>query len=309
MATACLGTLILGFPNDLRAQEPFNSGQTTLDTSRVSLGIDPNEKDFLKIRESVRETMTRALPENYSIKKVLVSNHIFDREARDFLRDAGIHSNLYARLEIDKNGKPFTYMHIYVLGNEQQAKKLTDMGNYPYIQREGNMVIEFFQDRNEGHDFQVELGRRLGISPDATRVRVYDGPLGLDPNESDLTELGKSVMEAVDKVLPQGVSVARNEFWNDPSNPDLQQLAKEMGGPVRMYGHLIFREGEQKRLGMQILVADNEALAEKMCEKYVYPYAQRAGNIVVIFPQKDDLSNYDSVVEIAKKLGLSRQLK
>lgn len=306
VAAACLGTLILGCPNNLLAQD--NPG--VRESAEYPLGIDPNEKDFLKLRKSIRETVSRALPEDTSIRRILVSNNDLNAKAQDFFRRIEIYPNLFARIELDRKGELYSIMTVYVFAQEDQAKKLTHMGDFPYIQRTGNIVLEFSQNADEqSEQFQAEVGRKLGISPEGSRAVIFDAPLGLDLNQGDLGALERSVMAAVGKVLPKDISGGNIRLSNNPSDPETQKMSKSLGVALRMYGIVKFRKGEEIIIGMQILVTDNEAQAREICDQYVYPYAQRTGNIVVVFDQKEDLSNYDMVVEVAQKLGLSRKLK
>lgn len=311
LAAAGMGALMMGCPAGLNAQDMPADATANQQPQGFPLGIDPNEKDFNKLRDAIKETMTAALPPGATVERVLVSNDYFDPELRKYHHGLGVRPNLFARIFLNKDGQKYVTIELYVTGNEKEAEILTRSGDFPYVQRIGNIALQYTQYNSKEYDneFLTAIAKGLGIPPENTLIKVLDGPLGIDLNESERNELSRSIMKRVGQALPRGMEVIQILLATEGTGIRAEQRSKQLGVTLRFYAQLAFKKGKDSYIGLEILKVGDEKQVEKIYDQYVFPYAQRVGDFVVIFAQKDDASDYDEVIEIAQKLGLSRQLK
>lgn len=131
-------------------------------------------------------------------------------------------------------------------------------------------------------------------------------PLGIDPNEKEFPALRKAIREAVSRALPQGMTVERVFVSNDHFDARTREMSRKMGFETRLYARLYLTRDGQEYAQMDITVTTSEEQAGRKCAMVAYPYGQSKSHIAVLFTQRGDWSDYDIIIDICKRLGLSR---
>lgn len=134
-------------------------------------------------------------------------------------------------------------------------------------------------------------------------------PLGIDPGEKDFSRMREAICKTVTAALPPGMIIEKAFISNDFFNSKEREINRDKGIQVKLYARLYLAKDGLAYAHMVILATANAAQAEKACATLCFPYGQSADHIAVLFSQQEDFSDYETVIEICKKLGLVRLRK
>lgn len=129
-------------------------------------------------------------------------------------------------------------------------------------------------------------------------------PQSIIPGEQNILKYRDSIKNALSASLPEGYTLQKILIWHGLFNPEARAIGEKMGVQSNIYVHAVLAKNGKAVQDMKIIVVANEQQAIKVCNGPSFPYAQRVGNVVVLFDQREDLADYDEVLKLCQSLGL-----
>lgn len=314
LAVMALGLVLVATAQDAPADNPPAQVEPP-EPSGFPLGIDQNQGDVYVLKDSIAKTVSQALPEGMEVGNIRISNYCLIDDTRRAVMKMKIPTKLYASVAINKDGKPYADMEIFVVGDELNAKKLSVTRPFPYGMWTHNIAVLTRQHQDLPHATAImEIGKKLNLqqaintidTKDLTSFESYDYPLGIDQNQHDTDKLGKSIMATVAKALPPHMEIDGIHISRSPSSESIKNFVQRTGVQPSLYARLFPTiAGSKKRGDIEIAVMANEAQARELSHKFVFPYAHWVDNIIVLLKHESDGANYEEALDLAKRLGLN----